>query len=95
MRITIDDPKSDDVEAVYLNGRRVAMCVEADDEVGYVVVRLPPKDPAAAALANPDKLTIAVGDPISIDDWETKRLEGDVEIVLREREGLDDSGLDN
>jgi hypothetical protein len=95
MKLNVNDSEADNVEAVYLDGKRVAMCVEADEEEGYVVVRLPPLDPAAKALDDKEKLTIAVGDPIALEDWITKRLEGEVEIILREREGLNDTGLDH
>lgn len=99
MKISVDQPEAENVEAVYLNGRRLAMCVEADDEAGYAVVLLPPKqlapdDPRFQKKVDGQPHILAVGDPFGDEDLQRVKLEGSVEIVLRKREGLDDSGLD-
>lgn len=95
MKITMNDAKSKEVEAVFLNGRRLVTCIEADDEAGYAIVLIPPPDPAkdSATFNDPSKVTIAEVDPIDEVEWEQKKLEGDVEIVFAKRPGLDDSGL--
>jgi hypothetical protein len=97
MKISINDSKAAEVESVYLDGKRLVTCIEASEEEGYVIVLIPPPDPVKddPDFNSKDKLTIVQEDPFDATDWVQKRLEGDVEIVLRKREGLDDSGLDS
>jgi hypothetical protein len=81
MKISVNEPESKNVEAVYLNGKRLAMCVEADDQAGYVIVKLPPQQLAPDNLKQAERL-LAVGDPIADDEWRTVRLTGEVEIIM-------------
>ncbi len=101
MRIRVDEPEGADVEAIYLDNKRLAMCVEADDEEGWVKVMLPPKNLAPKEIRDvewkpgvPFSGTAFVGDPIDVKEWQEKTLHGEVEIVMREVEGLEDEGLD-
>jgi len=94
MKITATDPQANNIEAVYLDGKRLAMCIEANEEEGWVTVILPPEDPAAKdPNFNKTNLIISQGDPTDPSDWPRKQLFGDVEIVWRSREGIDDEGL--
>lgn len=96
MKITVNDPNASNVEAVFLNGKRLITCIEADDEAGYAIVLVPPPDPAKddPSFNDKSKMTIIIEDATDAAEWTTKRLEGEVEILLRKKEGLDDSGLD-
>lgn len=97
MKITINDPKSKEVESIFLDGKRLVTCIEADDVAGYAVVLVPPPDPVKndPVFNDKSKITITQEDPMSSEDWIQKRLEGVVEIVFRKQEGLDDSGMDH
>ena len=101
MRIQIDDPEANNVDAIYLDNKRLAMCIEADDEAGWVKVLLPPKHLAPKEHRSiewkpgkPFSGTAFVGDPIEPSEWGKQVLYGEVEIVMREVEGLEDEGLD-
>lgn len=97
MRIRVDQEDGENVEAIYLDGKRLAMCIEADDEEGWAKVLLPPSKLHSEEL---DKVTIdsenpliEMGDPIDPSEWIEKTLKGNVEIVMLTREGLEDDGL--
>ena len=96
MRIRVDQPEGALVDAIYLDGKRLIMCIEADDEEGWVKISLPPKQIPTDLMPNlaKDEKALYVGDPIGPDDWEEKTLFGVVDIVMREVEGLEDEGLD-
>ena len=103
MRIKYTDPEADNIDAVYINGQRLAMCVEADDKEGWARVLLPPERVSTPAEVleqiakekNQNKKTkfLTVGDPIDINEWIETTLYGEVDIVFREEEGLN-SGLE-
>lgn len=94
MKITMDDPKSEEVDAVFVDGKRLITCVEVDDEAGYAVVLVPPPDPAKEQKVLDEVGTLVVEDQHDPKDWTRKKIEGKVEIVFKKNEGLDDAGLE-
>ena len=96
MRIRVDQPEGALVDGIYLNGKRLAMCIEADDEEGWVKLSLPPKDlaPPGVEILTQKNHSAFVGDPISPEDWREVIKHGEVDIVMREVEGLGDEGLE-
>lgn len=99
MKISINQPESNNVESIFLNGKRLPTCIEADDEEGYVVVLLPPKtlapnDPRFNQVVPGAEKVLAVGPDLEAQDWEHVRLEGEVEIIMKQQDGLEDTPLE-
>ena len=96
MKIIASDKQAENVDAVFLDGKRLVTCIEADDEAGYVIVLVPPPSAVKddADFNDKNKVTIALEDPFDAATWTKKRLEGEVEIVFKLHEGLEDSGLE-
>lgn len=98
MKITVNQPESENVEAVFVDGKRCVTCIEADDEEGYVVLLLPPtslapNDPRFQTIIPDTERVLSVGPEIDKNDWQTVRVEGTVEIVLKSQDGLEDQPL--
>lgn len=94
MKITVNDPRAALVDAVFVDGKRLVTCIEADDEAGYAIVLVPPPDPAQKENLLKELGTLVVEDQHDPEDWQQKRLEGNVEIIFKKNEGLDDAGLE-
>jgi hypothetical protein len=92
MKINVEQPESKYVQAVYLNGKRLAMCLEADDVEGYAIVALPPTESLQEDFSKSTDRLLLVGDPIDDNEWRKVKLTGTVEIIMATKN--QDDGLD-
>ena len=88
MRLTIDDKEAQDVLAVTLNGKRVAMPVAFDTDEGWVDALVPQIENVAIVKEGD---TIDINNNPNYDaplyDYITKRFNGDVKVIWNKDKG--------
>lgn len=94
MRVIANE--TENIDSVYLNGKRLITWIEADDKEGWVTIELPPANLAPPEMSNlkTNELGIYAGDIIKPEEWTEKKLTGEVEIAFKNLD-LDDSGLES
>lgn len=85
MRIKATDPASEKVVAVLVDGKRVAMPLEADDVEGWCIAVKPVQPNVVHEITEVDTKEDNPMDAAEA-EWDTVKLEGKVEIILAEDE---------